>query len=251
MAFQHLLVFQGVLHQWHQRIGGPLFGIQAQALVQADHLLGQGGKEAPGQAALFGEQGLQMQAELITLFLQFLQLAQITLDLELRRVDAAQRVVFVVSAIDGGNHLVGHVGFVLQVMQILLDGAEEMQDGLVDTQGGPAAGEIAAYLAQVFLQAFGARGVAQQLTLTLQQALVGLQTEQALVVQAVVFLGLGGQLEQQLAVVLLMVAEQGQLLTDFLQAQVEHMLAVVHQRQDLTHHVIFDQAFLLRDDAFA
>ena len=70
-------------------------------------------------------------------------------------------------------------------------------------------------------------------------------------VQAMVFLGLGGQLEQQLAVVLLMVAEQGQLLTDFLQAQVEHMLAVVHQRQDLTHHVIFDQAFLLRDDALA
>jgi len=33
---------------------------------------------------------------------------------------------------------------VLQVVQILFDGAEEMQDGLVDAQGGPASGEIAA-----------------------------------------------------------------------------------------------------------
>ena len=126
-----------------------------------------------------------------------------------------------------------------------------MQDGLVDAQGGPTAGEIAAHLAQMFFQAFGACGVTQQLTLALQQALIGLQTEQALVMPAVIFLGLGGQLEQQLAIVLLMASEQGQLFADFLQAQTEHVLTVIEQRQHLTHHVIFDQALLLRDDALA
>ena len=222
------IFFAGIaLDNWRKAEASSAFNVQA--LVQADHFLGQGGEEAPGQAALFGEQGLQVQAELVALFLQFLQLAQVTLNLELRRIDTAQRAFFVMPAIDGCNHLVGHVGFVLQVVQILLDGAEEMQDGLVDAQGGPAAGEIAAHLAQVFLQAFGARGVAQQLTLTLQQALVGLQTEQALVVQAMVFLGLGGQLEQQLAIVLLVVAEQRQLFADLFQAQIEHVLAVVQQ----------------------
>ncbi len=50
---------------------------------------------------------------------------------------------------------------------------------------------------------------------------------------------------------MLVVAEQRLLLADLLQAQVEHMLAVVEQGQHLVDHALFEQAFLLRDDALA
>jgi hypothetical protein len=251
MGFEHLLVFQAVLHQRHQGVAGPLLDVLAQALVQADDFLHQGGEEAPGQAALFGQQGFQLQAELIGLALLLLEFAQVAANLELRRIDAMQRVLQVVPLVDGGDHLVGHLGIVLQVVQVVFHRAEELQDGLVDAEGGPAAGEVPAHREQVRVEALGPGGDAQQLALTLEQTLVGLQAEQAPVVLAVVLLGLGGQLEQQLAVVLLMVAEQGMLLVDLLQAQVERVLAVLQQRQDLAHHATFDQALLLRDDTLA
>ncbi len=80
MAFEQLFVFQGVLHQRHQRVVGPALGFLAQALVQADHLLHQGGEEAPGQQALLGKHGLQLQAELVALLLQLQQFALVALD---------------------------------------------------------------------------------------------------------------------------------------------------------------------------
>ncbi|MNY62609.1 hypothetical protein D3C86_1994540 [compost metagenome] len=73
--------------------------------------------------------------------------------------------------------------------------AEEMQDRLVDAQGGPAAGEILAHLVQVFVEAFRTHGELQQLALALEQALVAFQAEQALVVLVMVVLGPGGQFE--------------------------------------------------------
>ncbi len=73
VSFQLLLVLQGMLYQRHQCIIGPLFGFQAQALMQADHFLHQGGEEAPGKGALFGEQGFELQAELVGLALEVLE----------------------------------------------------------------------------------------------------------------------------------------------------------------------------------
>ena len=64
------------------------------------------------------------------------------------------------------------------------------------------------------------------------------------------FLGAGGQFEKQLAIVLLVVFQQLLLLADFLQAQGEGVLAVVEQGQHLVDHALFEQAFLLRNDAF-
>ena len=76
VGFQHLLVFQGVLHQRHQGIAGPLLGFLAQALVQADDFLHQCGEKAPAQGGLVAKQGLQVQAEAVSLALQLLQLTQ-------------------------------------------------------------------------------------------------------------------------------------------------------------------------------
>ncbi|MCY1351268.1 hypothetical protein D9M69_375300 [compost metagenome] len=251
MGFQQLLVLQGVLHQRRQRVVRPLRGLLAQALVQADDFLHQGGEEASGQHPLLGQQGLQVQAELVALVAQLREFALVGLQVEQRRVDAVQRVFLVVPLVDGGDHLVGRLGFLVEVVQVVLHRVEEVQDRLVDAEGGPAAVEVVAQRVELRVELFGAHRGAEQFALALEQALVGLQVEQALVVLAVVVLGLGGQFEQQLAVVLLVVGQQPLLLADLLQAQVEHVLAVLHQGQYLVDHALLEQAFLLRDDALA
>src|SRR3546814_10280468 len=57
------------------------------SLVHADDLLHQGREEASGECSLLGEQGLQLQAELIGLALQAAQLALIRQQLEQRSVE--------------------------------------------------------------------------------------------------------------------------------------------------------------------
>ncbi len=101
-------------------------------------------------------------------------------------------VLLVVPAVDGGDHAVGHAGLVLEVVEVVLHRAEERQDRLVDADRGQAAVEVAPHLLQVLFHAFAADRLAQRRALVLQQALVGLQVEQAAVVAAVVVLGLRG-----------------------------------------------------------
>ena len=214
MGFQLLLVLQRKLQQRRQGVAGPALGFLAQALMQADDLLHQGGEEAPGQRALLGQQRLELQAELVGLALQGTQFALVGLQLEQWRVDAVQRVLFAMPAIDRRHHLVGPFGFLFEDAQVLLHRAEEMQDRQVDPQRGQAAGQAAAQAGQVFFQPLRADRRAQQLALALQQALVGLQVEQTLVVAVVLVACARGELQQHLAAALLVTGEQVALLDD-------------------------------------
>jgi|GEM_PF-4935680 len=104
---------------------------------------------------------------------------------------------------------------------------------------------------QVFLEAFGSYRRAQQLALALQQSLIGLQVEQALVVAVVIVAGAGGEFEQHLPAAFLMAGQHIALFDDLFQAQLEGMLTVLQQRQHLLHHLVLEQAFLLREDTLA
>ena len=136
-------------------------------------------------------------------------------------------------------------------MQIVLDGREKLQDGLIDAQGRPAAGELTTKPVEVGVQLFRCCRSLQTFALIAQQALVGLQGQQALVVQGVIILGAGCQLHQHLPVVLAAAVEQLKLLIDLGQTQTERVLAVVEHGQYLAHHALFEQLLLLRDDALA
>ena len=95
--------------------------ILAQALVHSDHFLGQRGKKASRQAFLLGQQGFQVQAELVCLDLQLLEFTAIALNIELRCIYAIERVFFVVPAINRCDHGVGGFDFIAQAVQVVLD----------------------------------------------------------------------------------------------------------------------------------
>ncbi len=97
----------------------------------------------------------------------------------------------------------------------------------------------------MLFQAFGANGFAQQFALALQQALVGLEVQQTLVVLVMVVAGACGQLEQRLAAVLAAARQQRALFVNFFQTLPENALAALQQRDDLPQHLAFDQLFLL------
>src|SRR5690606_27828061 len=222
-----------------------------QALMQFDHRLRQGSEEASGQAALLGEQGLDLQTKQVRLLLELLEFATVRLESQAGCFHRMQRVFLIMSLVDGRDHLVSHGHLTFRMVQVVLQHIEERKNGAVDAQGRPTAVQVMLYLLHMGLEPVHMQRSAQLFGQAQQQALIGTQAQQPPVVQVVLDAYRRAQPRPYLRVVAPPFTELELLFQQLAQPLCEHLKARGKQAEYLADHLPFEQLFLMRDDALA